>query len=711
MGFTGGTGHVWKTTNAGGAWTDFTGNLPDSPVNAVVVYPALSQVYVATDVGVFASSTSLPATWTELGPNPSTDQIGFLPNVAVTAIAVFSSGGQQLLRASTYGRGMWQFNLVITPDFELSVSNSLLTIFPGQTATLNGTASAFDGYASSVTLSCVAGSTAPPSTCLVSPSTLTPANKTPFTVTVGGAVGDYSFNVQAAGSDTKNITHQVPVTLHVVNFAMTPPSPATVTVPLGTTSAPISFQITATGSFNQSVTVSCSPAIANSTCVLTPSSTVYPTSTTAANMTASVVVPLGTAPGSYPVTLQATTAGAPATLTTSFTLTVTTSPDFILTEPTAFPEVNVGSTGIAGTLSIASQDEFSGTVTLSCPTTFGAGSCSISPTSVSSFPATVTLTINGTSFTAGTYSLSITGSSGSVVHSLVVPFNVGDYAISGTQTLSLAPSGQATANLTLTSLSFYSGMINATCDASALSGAMCTLSPANPIALATGGTASLIATINVPNNANSGAYNINITTHDTTGTPSHSFTVTLTVAQDFIVTSSTPTQTVTAGKTSGAYNLTILPVGSSFDGAVTLACSSGLPAQAQCIFSPSAPQTPGGSAVDVVMSISTTARTAALQSQSRHASIFYALWLMLPGIVIAWGAGSARFAKRKLHGLGSIAILVLATLSLLSCGGVSTGGGGSTGNQPVTYHITVTGTSPGTAADAGQSVQVILVVD
>ena len=42
----------------GSRWTDFTGNLPDSPVNAVVVYPGLSQVYVATDVGVFGSSTS-----------------------------------------------------------------------------------------------------------------------------------------------------------------------------------------------------------------------------------------------------------------------------------------------------------------------------------------------------------------------------------------------------------------------------------------------------------------------------------------------------------------------------------------------------------------------------------------------------------------------------------------------------------------------------
>ena len=319
MGFTGGTGHVWKTTNAGTAWTDFTANLPDSPVNAVVVYPGLSQVYVGTDVGVFGSSTSA-ASWTELGPAPITDQNGFLPNVAVTALGVFTGGGQQLLRASTYGRGIWQFNLVITPDFQMSVSNSPQTVFVGQTTAFNGTASALNGYASSVALSCAAGSTAPPSTCSVSPSTMTPGNKTPFAVTVGGAAGDYSFNVQGVGSDTKHVTHTVPVTVHVVSFGMTTPSPANVTVARGTTSSPASFQITAAGSFNQSVTVSCSSGIASATCALTPGTTVNPTSTAPVNMTASVSVPAGTAPGSYPVTIQATTTGAPSKLTTSFTL-------------------------------------------------------------------------------------------------------------------------------------------------------------------------------------------------------------------------------------------------------------------------------------------------------------------------------------------------------------------------------------------------------
>jgi hypothetical protein len=195
MGFTGGNGHVWKTTSAGATWIDFTANLPDSPANAVAVYPALSQVYVATDVGVFASSTSAP-NWAELGPDSGTSQPGSLPNVAVTALGIFASGGQQLLRASTYGRGIWEFNLVITPDFQLAVANTPLTVFVGQTATFNATMTALNGYTNSVTLSCVAGSTAPPSVCAPSPVTLTPAARTPFTVSMSGPAGDYNFNIQ-----------------------------------------------------------------------------------------------------------------------------------------------------------------------------------------------------------------------------------------------------------------------------------------------------------------------------------------------------------------------------------------------------------------------------------------------------------------------------------------------------------------------------------
>ena len=709
MGFTGGAGHVWKTTNAGTTWTDFTANLPDAPANAVIVDPALPEVYVATDVGVFASSTA-SANWTEMGPIPSGTLAGFLPNVAVTALGIFYYGGQELLRASTYGRGIWQFNLVATPGFQLAVSNSPLTALLGQTAAFTGSATALNGYASLITLTCTAGTTAPPSTCLPSPATLTPGTNTPFTMTTGGAVGDYNFNLQGAGSDANHVTHAVPVTLHIVSFALTTPSPSSVSVPRGTTSSPVSFQVTAAGSFNQSVSISCSLSIANASCTFTPGSTVNPTSADPVSMTATVTVPAGTTAGSYPVTIQATTAGAAAALTTSFTLVVTSDPDFILSEPSPFPLVNAGSTGTNGPIGIASQDGFNGTVNLSCAATFGADSCGVSPTSVGSFPATANLTINGTSFTAGTYQLAVSGVSGSVTHTISVAFNVGDYSLSGTQSLSLAPGGQGTVNLTFKASAFYAGKVNATCDASALAGTMCGLSPVNPITLAAGGTAGLTATINTPTNAIPGQYNININTQDTTGAPSHSFTVVLTIVQDFLLTSSTASQTVNAGQTTGPYNLTIQPTGSSFNGAVTLSCS-GLPALTQCQFIPAAPVTPGGSAANVVMSIATTAPTTASDRRDGRRSIFYALWVLFPGLVIGCGMGRG---KRKIAATGSVAILVLSMLILISCSGVSNGGGGGGGHPGTpsgTYKITVTGTSSGTPSDAGQSTQVTLVVN
>lgn len=76
------TSHVWKTTDAGASWTDFTANLPDAPANVIMVDSGASLsngvVYVGTDVGVFASSTGI-ANWTEVGRPQS--QTGFFPTL------------------------------------------------------------------------------------------------------------------------------------------------------------------------------------------------------------------------------------------------------------------------------------------------------------------------------------------------------------------------------------------------------------------------------------------------------------------------------------------------------------------------------------------------------------------------------------------------------------------------------------------------------
>lgn len=501
MGFTGGTGHVWKTTNAGTFWTDFTANLPDSPVNAVVVYPPMSQVYVATDIGVFGSSTG-SASWTELGPAPGPDQTGFLPNVAVTALGVFASGGQQLLRASTYGRGIWQFNLVVTPDFQLRVSDSPQTISAGQSATFHGTATALNGYSKSVTLSCAAGITAPPTTCTPSPTNLTPGINTAFSITGGGGVGDYYFNVQGIGADSNHMTHQASAVLHILS----------------------------------------------------------------------------------------------------------NNPDFALSEPTAFPTVNAGSTTSSGPISITAQNGFTGTITLSCSLVSASGSCSVNPSTVTSIPTTASVTVNAAVLSAGSYQLSVQGVSGSTTHNLVIPFNVGDYQVSGAQSMTIGVGEQGTDDLTITASTFYGGIINASCDAgSKIAGAFCAFNP-NPVSVNVGGMVPETASINVPASTTPGTYNLNISTQDATGEPSHAVPITLIVIQNFSITSATVSQTVTAGQTSAAYNLTIAPVGASFTSPINLSCS-GLPAGAQCLFSPSGSVTPGNGSAPVAMSIATSSST------------------------------------------------------------------------------------------------------
>ena len=206
----------------------------------------------------------------------------------------------------------------------------------------------------------------------------------------------------------------------------------------------------------------------------------------------------------------------------------------------------------------------------------------------------------------------------------------------------------------------------------------------------------------MPNNTAPGPYNINLTVADSSGQPSHTLQspLTFTVIPDFTVSSTTPSQTITAGQTTGPYQLTVgpNPQGSSFAGAVTLSCSSGLPAGAQCQFNPSAAQSPGNSGVngshDDFLNCGASA-TANSRWSSRHQPTFYVLWVLLPGIVFSWSAVRRVSGKLKPRVLYSIAALLLSMLSLLSCGGVSngSGGGNGTGSSPVTYGIVVTGTS------------------
>jgi hypothetical protein len=115
------------------------------------------------------------------------------------------------------------------------------------------------------------------------------------------------------------------------------------------------------------------------------------------------------------------------------------------------------------------------------------------------------------------------------MNTLAIPFNVGDYQLSGTPSLSIDAGAQGTATLTITPSTFYLGSVNASCNASALPGATCTVSPANPISVNGGIAVPAAATITVPSSAVVGVYNMTFDAQDLSGAPNHSFTIAVTV--------------------------------------------------------------------------------------------------------------------------------------------------------------------------------------
>ncbi len=98
--------HVFRTTNWGAGWSDISGNLPDAPVNDIIVDPIdTSILYVATDVGVFVTG-DLGASWSALGT-------AIPAGIVVSDLKYIADSGAPKLYAATYGRSAWVYDLSV----------------------------------------------------------------------------------------------------------------------------------------------------------------------------------------------------------------------------------------------------------------------------------------------------------------------------------------------------------------------------------------------------------------------------------------------------------------------------------------------------------------------------------------------------------------------------------------------------------------------
>jgi hypothetical protein len=106
--------HVFRTTDFGATWAAVSSNLPEMPVNDIVIDeddPA--QLYVATDAGIYVS-TNAGGSWSTLGAG--------LPNGVVPDLELHAP--TRTLIAGTYGRSLFTYDLGVATAIDEALAGA-----------------------------------------------------------------------------------------------------------------------------------------------------------------------------------------------------------------------------------------------------------------------------------------------------------------------------------------------------------------------------------------------------------------------------------------------------------------------------------------------------------------------------------------------------------------------------------------------------------
>lgn len=96
--------HIYRTSNYGANWTAINGNLPNAPINDVLIDPFTpNKLYIGTDYGVMVT-TNLGQSWTIMGD-------GLPSNVPVHDLTIHSPSGQ--IFAWTHGRSTFKTDFAL----------------------------------------------------------------------------------------------------------------------------------------------------------------------------------------------------------------------------------------------------------------------------------------------------------------------------------------------------------------------------------------------------------------------------------------------------------------------------------------------------------------------------------------------------------------------------------------------------------------------
>ena len=363
--------------------------------------------------------SGLPAEATTSPAFPFSLPIGKSQTVTLSAPA--STGNFQLTVTGTSGTLIHSSPLTLTisvaPDFGIGVTPTTITAGPGgPTSSFAVSATGQNGFTGSVAIA-ISGL---PSGALISPAS-------PFSVPAGGSqsvnlsipatasAGTYSVIVTGT---SKSLTHSAALALTV---ELTPDftigvSPLTVTAAPGSS---FTVSTTALNGFNGSVGI----AIVGLPAGTSTSPTLPFTVAAGSSQNVSFSVPSTASPGTYSVVVNGTSGSLAHSA--SFSLVVNPPPDFSMALTPTAVSANAGSSDSTFTASITGLNGFTGSVAITLSgLPGGATSSPPSPFNVTAGSSqTVTLSLP-TATSSGDYTVTATGTAGSLTHAAQLALTV-----------------------------------------------------------------------------------------------------------------------------------------------------------------------------------------------------------------------------------------------------------------------------------------------
>jgi hypothetical protein len=701
---------VYRSLDGGAHWIDITANLPRAPANSVLVDPNNPNiVYVALDTGVYVtqdvnSCVSIQAAcWNVYGSG--------LPNAPVMSLMSYNDGSLQLLRAATWGRGIWQVGLATEgiPPTAASILPGSLTFSPQQVQTISPvqTVTIADTGASNLNITdiavtgdfaetdyCSGQSLAPNASCqiLVSfdPSQIGSRTGT-LTVLANVAGGQLTASLTGTGSDPAAIVLTPPS----LDFGATPVASASAAQFLtiaNTSGVPVALDTETVSAEFSIAQNSCGNSLAAETsCTL--SIAFLPAGSGSRTGQLTVVDQVGTQVALLSGTGQtaATDSLAPLSLTFAAQQAGTSS------TPQPITLTNSGDSVLTG-IAVASTGDF--VVVNHCGTLLqGHGTCTIAvayaPTVAT--PETGSLTVTDELRTQNV-TLSGTGLAPPGFTALPTSVNFGGLAVgttSSVQTVTVTNSSGFTLTGFTAAVSSGFAIASNNCSSTLGIGAACEIGLTfSPSAAGTGTGTLTMAAANY----------------------AKPLTVTLTGAgQDFSMAISGPSSAVLSSGQTATFVVQLTGLGGTV-GNAAIACS-GAPQNAACSLNPARIAIDGSNTSSVTVSITTgVSATAALHPGGGWKGLVSTLALAVP----LWCAGFRRRNVKR-----TMVFLVLATLGLVllagcgvsasagSSGSGSSGGGtgGSGGQQNLTPAGTYTITIAGTMSNITHSVSATLNVE